>query len=152
MQESFRHLIEGFCKFCGLDDPGRILDGGAITVNDVVFSLIHSEKVNPDLLFIYCDFGDVPVGRQAEAYRMLLEANLFLYTGNGPTFTISGESKRVIFADQYRLDQKSDPEELHSIMVAIAAKAVAWRVDHFLPTHPQNRARLPSSRLPGASR
>jgi hypothetical protein len=150
MQQNFRHLIQGFCKFCGLDDPGRILDGGAIIVNDVTFSLIHSEKVNPDLVFIYSDFGDVPVGRQAEAYRMLLEANLFLYTGNGPTFTISGESNRVIFVDQYRLDKNSTPEELHTLLVAMAAKAVAWRADHFLGNGPQNRARSASSRLPGA--
>lgn len=150
MQENFRHLIEGFCKFCGLDDPGRILDGGAIIVNDVTFSLIHSEKVNPDLVFLYCDFGDVPVGRQAEAYRMMLEANLFLYTGNGPTFTISGESNRVIFVDQYRLGQNQTPEELHTRLVAMAAKAVAWRADHFLGNGPQNRARTASSRLPGA--
>jgi hypothetical protein len=150
MNEYFRHLIEDFCKLCGLDDPRRILDGGSIIVNEVVFSLVYSEKINPDLVFIYCDFGDVPLNRQADAYRALLEANLFLYTGTGPAFTVSRETGRVLLADQYRLDKKSNPEELQAVLVRLAAKALDWRTNHYLQNTTQHAARSSSSRLPGS--
>jgi hypothetical protein len=140
MQEKFRYLIEGFCKVCGLDNAGRILDGGSIIVNEVTFSLIYSENVNPELLFIYCDFGDPPVGREADAYRALLEANLYLYSGTGPTFSISRETRRVLFADQLRLD-KGTPEELHAILLRMADKAHAWRADYFLGKNSKGAAR-----------
>jgi hypothetical protein len=152
MQEIFRYLIEGFCKFCGLDNPGRILDGGSIVVNEVTFSLIYSENINPELLFIYCDFGDAPLGRQSDAYRALLEANLYLYSGSGPAFSISRETGRVVFADQYRLDNKSTPEELHAILVRLAEKAQAWRADHFLGKSPRGAVRSSPGRPPGLNR
>lgn len=148
MNQDYRHLIEGFCKLCNVDDPGRIMDGGSVVVNEVVFSLIHSENVNPAVVFIYCDFGDVPAGRAPGAYRMLLESNLYLYTGSGPAFTVSRETGRVVLADQYPLNGKCAPEDLREILVRLAAKAVEWRKTHYLQDAPRGGPGS-SGRLPG---
>lgn len=132
-QARFAQLIEGFCKECGLDEPERILHGGPVAVGDVVFSLIYSEQVNPELLFVYCDFGEPPKGQEAEAYRTLLEANMFLYTGTGPAFTVSSETGRVVLAEHHRIDGL-EPKALREILVKMSEQAMAWRVDYFLDT------------------
>ncbi len=109
------------------------MEGGAVVVNDVVFSLIHNDAIHPDMVFIYCDFGDVPIGREAEAYRALLEANLYLYTGIGPAFTVSNETGRVLLAHHYFMhDGQNMPSELREVLVDLSTKALAWRADHFL--------------------
>jgi hypothetical protein len=135
----FVSLIEGFCKECGLDQPERILHGGPIAVGDVVFSLIYSEQVNPELIFVYCDFGSVPPGQEMEAYRALLEANMFLYTGSGPAFTLSSETGRVVLAEHYKMSAIT-PKELREKLVKLAEQAKAWRVDHFLDRSPRAAA------------
>lgn len=127
MKERFRYLIEGFCRLCGLDNPGRILDGGSVVVDGVVFSLVYGEQINPETAFIYCDYGEVPHGREEDVYRTLLAANLSLHTGSGPAFTVSRETGRVVFADQYRLDGQSSAEGLKETLVRMAARAVEWR-------------------------
>jgi hypothetical protein len=132
-QAQFTQLIEGFCKECGLDEPERILHGGPVAVGEVVFSLIYSEQVNPELMFVYCDFGEAPHDKEAEVYRILLEANMFLYTGSGPAFTISSETGRVVLAEHHRLDQL-EPKGLREILIKMAGHATAWRTDYFLDT------------------
>jgi hypothetical protein len=134
-QARYAQLIEGFCKECGLEEPERILHGGPVAVGDVVFSLIYSEQVNADMIFIYCDFGEVPRDREADAYRVLLEANMFLYTGSGPSFTVSSETGRVVLAEHHRIDGL-DPKALREILVKMSEQAMAWRLDHFLEKAP----------------
>lgn len=126
----FVELIEAFCAHCGLAEPERILYGGPISVNEVIFSLIHNEDSNPDLLFAYCDFGFAPPGREAETYRMLLETNLSLYDGKSPSFAIAPETGRVVLAASYALGETSGAE-LGKHLAKIAEQAKAWRVDPF---------------------
>ena len=126
--QEFARLIEGFCEHCGLDEPERILQGGPVSVDDIVFSLIYSEQVDPDLLFLYTDYGEVPHGREAEVYRALLEMDLHLYTGRGPALTLSSESGRVVRADHCRLAEIK-PQTLYAVMVKVAAEAKSWRED-----------------------
>ncbi|KRB66356.1 hypothetical protein ASE07_10810 [Noviherbaspirillum sp. Root189] len=148
MTANYRYLIEDFCKLCGLENSGQIMRGGPVVVDGSMFSLIYSETVNPDIMFIYCDCGDVPLGRQADAYKALLEANLFLYTGTGPSFTVSDETGRVLLVDQYPLRDKSAPEELRNVLSQLAALAKEWRTDHFLEKS-ASRFRSSSARIPG---
>jgi hypothetical protein len=127
----YTKLIQDFCNANGLQEPERILRGGPIAVDDVTFSVIYSETVNPDVVFLYCDFGDVPVGREHEAYKALLQANLSLYNGGGPSFAVSPESGRVLLADACRIDGVT-VEKLREHLVKLADQATEWRKDHFL--------------------
>lgn len=127
----FAKLIEGFCAASGLDEPEKIVQGGPVEVGDVLFSLVHNETANPDLVYIYCDFGLVPQGREAEIYRTLLETNTFLYSGSGPTFAISPDTRRVILVDHQRLDAIT-PKGLREHMIKMQEHAMSWRLDFFL--------------------
>lgn len=124
----FAALIEEFCKLTGFKDPLSIVHGAPIEVDGIVFSLTYSEKINPDLLFIYCDFGDPPAGRDSETYKAVLAKNLFLYTGNGPVYTISPDTGRIVLAQHQRLDSIT-PGELAEKLTMLAAQSQAWRKD-----------------------
>ena len=129
----FEQLVKDFCSLCGMGEPERILQGGPIAVDDIVFSLVYSETVNRELVYIYCDFGDMPKGRELEAHKALLEANLYLHTGGGPVFAISVETGRVVSADHRRLAGLK-AEDLRAALVKSADQAKQWRQHHFLNT------------------
>lgn len=127
----FEQLVRDFCRLCGMEEPERILQGGPIAVDDVVFSLVYSDAVNPDLCFIYCDFGELPAGKEAPAMKALLEANLYLHTGSGPVFAVSADSGRVVAADHRRVvDVKA--ADLRGALVKLSEQAKLWRTHHFL--------------------
>lgn len=127
----YTELVKEFCEYCGLGEPERIAYGGAIMLGEVAFSLMHREEIDPELMFIYCDFGEVLEGREVEVYRALLEANLFLYNGRAPLFTISSETGRVTMAAHCRLDELK-AETLLAIVKKMEAQAMAWRADPLL--------------------
>jgi hypothetical protein len=127
----FEQLVRDFCKLCGMEEPERILQGGPIAVDDIVFSLVYSETVNAERCFIYCDFGELPKGQEAPAMRALLEANLYLHTGSGPVFAMSNDTGRVVAADHRRLSELK-AADLRSALVKLADQAKLWRQHHFL--------------------
>lgn len=125
MNHDFRYLIEDFCKRCGLDNPGRILGGGALVVNEVSFSLVHSDELNPAAVLIYCDLGEIPPGAGARFYLDLLEANAV--RDDGSAFTLADDTGRVVLTDHHPLNQERSPDQLRETLVRLAAKAAAWR-------------------------
>lgn len=127
----YTQLVKEFCEYCGLDEPERITYGGSIMLGEVGFSLIHREEVDPELMFIYCDFGEVLEGKEIEVYRALLEANLLLYNGSAPLFTVNGDTGRVTMTAHCRLDELK-AETLQEILKKMGAQAMAWRADPFL--------------------
>ncbi|RJG07546.1 molecular chaperone Tir [Noviherbaspirillum cavernae] len=143
-KSSYSSLIEGFCKRSWLDDPASVMRGGPVEVNEVKFSLIYSEKINADMLFIYCDFGDPPVGRERDVYRALLKKNLFLYKGDGPVFAISPDTGRIMLARHERLDALT-PDILSSILTTLSSQANAWRKEP-LSSEEEMRQTTPASR------
>ncbi|RJF92162.1 CesT family type III secretion system chaperone [Noviherbaspirillum saxi] len=139
-QGQFTRLVEEFCKHCGLPEPERILHGGPIAVNDIVFSLIYSEEVNPDAIFAYADFGEAPRGSETDVFRTLLETNLSLYDGKGPTFAISPETGRVVLSACYVIAD-TPPDELRKHLVKMAEQAKAWRADPLFGSSKQDAQR-----------
>ena len=127
----YANLIEEFCKLSRLSDPATIMQGGPIEVNGIKFSMIYSEKINPDLMFIYCDFGDPPMGRDSDVYRVLLKQNLFFYKGSGPVFAISPDTGRILLAQYERLDEMTSNALLHRLS-QLSIQAQSWRKDPFL--------------------
>lgn len=126
----FSQLIEGFCKLCALDEPERVVAGGPIEVNDVIFSLTCNEEADLKRLFIHCDFGTVPRGREAGIYQSLLETNMGLYTGSGPTFAISPQTRRVVLVDHRQLEQLT-PASLRDLVFGMQQQAMGWRRNYF---------------------
>jgi hypothetical protein len=127
---NYTQLIEEFCHQNEIDESHRIIQGGALKLNDVVFQLIHCEEANPDLIFIYCDFGAPPQEIREKIYSLLLEANMLIYNGNSPIFSIS-EHKRVTLIANYPLPE-CNPEILRHILEKITDKVLDWRETFFL--------------------
>lgn len=125
------NLIEKFCKLSRLSNPAAIMQGGPIEVDGIKFSLIYSEKIDPDLMFIYCDFGDPPVGRASDVYRALLKQNLFLYKGSGPVFAMAPDTGRVLLAKYERMDEIT-PDALLYRLSQLSTQAQSWRKDPFI--------------------
>lgn len=126
----YLNLIEKFCELSQLGNPAAIMQGGPIEVNDIKFSLIHREKIDPDLMFIYCDFGAPPLGRDSDVYRVLLKQNLFFYKGSGPVFAISPDTERVLLAQYEQLDEITPDGLLHRLS-QLSIQAQLWRKDPF---------------------
>jgi hypothetical protein len=146
-KQQYEQLIHQLCNLCQIKGAQGILEGGPVAVNDVVFSLAHHEQVSPDTLLVYCDFGAVEAGREAQAYRALLETNLLMYAGNGPIYTLSPATGRVVFANRYRLGGM-DAVMLRSILAHLAAKAMDWRKDQLLDPPPVRRHHGHASKIP----
>ena len=127
----FKDLAEKFCSLAGLDEPNRVLNGDAVEINGITFSLMYNEKIDPEVLFIYADFGPVPAYRKVEIHEALLEANLFVYPQGFPAFGISPETKRVVFASHARL-REITAEALCKVLAELSEQATDWRAHYFL--------------------
>ena len=127
-QPLFVSLIEEFCKLSNLNNPSDIVHGSPIEVDGVTFSVVYSEKINIGLLFIYCDFGEPPAGRERDAYRAVLKKNLFLHSGSGPVFTISPDTGRIVLAQHEQLTETT-PGSLTERLIALSEEAKIWRKD-----------------------
>ena len=131
MKTTFENLMKDFCRLCGIAESASVAAGAAIDVDSVHFSVAHDEAL-PDRLCVFCDYGEVPEGREKDVYRALLETNLFVYPGDAAVFSLSPESGRVICATRFLLDPLR-AEELRDVMVSLSRKAREWRV-HFFDT------------------
>ncbi|MFC7518933.1 CesT family type III secretion system chaperone [Herbaspirillum sp. GCM10030257] len=108
-----------------MDNPNRVLDGGTLIVNQVDFSLVHDEKLNPAAVIIYGDLGEFPPGCSATPYLDLLEANMGI--DGEPVYALSYDTGRGVLTDYYPLNRKSASEQLREVLVRLAAKIVEWR-------------------------
>jgi hypothetical protein len=138
LKKQFIELINDFCALSAMADSQHILNGGSIVINDVVFSLLHKERLDPRLLFLRCDFGELSDKRRADAYKALLELNLYLYDGAGPAFSIGPKTGRVLFTNSYRLEGL-EASQLHQILAELAEQVLEWRGHCFL--EPPSKAR-----------
>lgn len=135
-RQKFQDLIRSFCALCEIPDEAEgILKGGPLAVNEVAFSLSHNVDISPQALLVYCDFGPVAEGREAEAYRALLEANMVLYSANGPMYTVSPLTSRVVFANNYPL-AVLDARTLRNALAQLAGMARDWSKSQFLQDPP----------------
>ncbi|MDB5765074.1 MAG: hypothetical protein JWQ21_4069 [Herminiimonas sp.] len=142
----FEKLIEEFCALGEVEGASGIVQGGPVAVNGVVFSLIYNEAVQKDVMFVYCDFGAAAIGREAEVYRALLETNLLLYPVNGPMYTVSPETGRVVFVNRYWLEHLN-PQGLGNILAHLSDKAKNWREDQFLEVPPPRRNQSSTAKM-----
>ena len=148
-KDRYIRLIEEFCRLSKLDQPARIVEGGAVDFDGVPFSLLYSAKINPGALLIYCEFGTPPLGREADAYRILLQMNFSRYDGNGgQTFTLSPATGKILCASRLNLEQ-AKAQELHDLLAKIAEQAKQWRQEYRMGVQPLPDRALHHARRPG---
>jgi hypothetical protein len=140
-RDRYIDAIRALCKLLGLQDPNSIVEGAPLAVGDVMFSLLYGAQANPNAIIGYCDFGEIPPGKEAQVYQSLLSNNFVMYDGKGPCFAISPGTGRVILAMHYDLG-KLAPESLLDSLTKVATCAREWRTHQFL---------TPRATFPGAA-
>lgn len=146
-KQKYDALIHAFCVLCGIEGTAEsIINGGPLAVNNVAFSISHNAEISPHAVLVYCDFGAVEEGREAEAYRALLEANMVMYSANGPMYTVSPLTGRVVFANNYPLEAL-DARSLRNALARLAAASQAWSKSQFLQNPPLRARALQAGNL-----
>ena len=138
MKKIYETLIADFCALTGIVDPTQIaalINGNAIEIDNVDFSLAYSETEAPDRIMIFCDYGAIPQGEELRVYRALLEANLFTYSSDTAVFAAITGSNHVLCANRFALNGLN-AEELRGILGFISERARNWRHTHFDPAVP----------------
>jgi len=148
-QDRYIRLIEEFCRMSQLDQPARIVEGGAVEIDGISFSLLYSAKINPGALLIYCEFGAPPLGRETDAYRVLLQMNFARYDGKGgQTFTLSPATGKILCAYHLGLEQ-AKAQDLYDLLAKMAEQAKQWRQDYHMGVQALSERALHHARRPG---
>lgn len=140
MAKSFEELMAGVWKLLPLENPERAIAGEPVFINDVMFTLIHDKDIDPERIFLFASFGDLPRDRAAEVLAALLKENHAGVRGDGPGFTVSPTTGKVVYARHIML-AAAMPADLASKMCYVAQKANEWRKTYFLPEAPVSTVR-----------
>ena len=90
-EEMHRTLIEQFCKVVGLADAEKLRANGSLLVDGFHVQLFRN-AFRDDLLDIRVDLGPVPVERERDAYRTMLEINMITSASHsGQIGVVSGD-------------------------------------------------------------
>ena len=125
MAKSFEELMAGVWKLLPLENPERAIAGEPVFINDVMFTLIHDKDIDPERIFLFASFGDLPRDRAAEVLAALLKEN---HAG------VRGDARHIMLA-------AAMPADLASKMCYVAQKANEWRKTYFLPEAPVSTVR-----------
>jgi hypothetical protein len=126
-QQLFIELVKKFSAYVGLENEW-LLKGNAIDVDGIAFNVLHKSGLGK-MYYVFADFGPVPLGEEETIYQNLLEANLGLYAGNGPAFSLSPKTSHVLYGESHSLDDAT-PEKLAECLAQLATRIKKWRVDY----------------------
>lgn len=131
----YARVIEDFCRLVGFDDVNGLIHRGQLLLDEVVFTLRPGGPDAPEAVLVYCDFGEPPPARAAEAYLALLGSNLFLFAGGEASFCALPSNGRVALASRIPLAEFG-AEALLKMLQGQAETARVWRENHFLAEPP----------------
>jgi hypothetical protein len=90
-EEMHRTLVEQFCVAVGLPDAEKLRANGSLLVDGFHVQLFRN-AVRDELLDIRVDLGPVPVERERDAYRTMLEINMITSASHtGQIGVVGGE-------------------------------------------------------------
>ena len=131
MQRAYRGLVKEFCTLAELDNAEAIAEGCSFCVDDIECALIYLDRLSPDIIHCYIDFGLAPDAQRAEVYRHLLTANYLQLASGSAAFGISPETDHVVLISTLRLAEAS-PETLADLLAYHAQQALEWRRSFYL--------------------
>jgi hypothetical protein len=151
MAQAYAELITEVCELIGFKEAPRLIAGEPIIINDVMFSLIHEEHIDPKRIFLFAGFGEIPGEKRLAILEELLRQNHAGFNGEGPGFTISPTTGKVAYSLHLFLDTIT-AAELAAKMIYLAEIAHEWRKTHFLdmPASTSSAARRPHFIQPSA--
>lgn len=147
MKELFENLVQDFCKLCDIKDAASIAAGAPVDIDGVIFCLAYKDLA-PDRIMIFCDYGPAPKGREAQAYRSLLETNLCVYETDSAVFSVTPEKGNVICAARFAL-KSLEAEDLRGVLTHMSRMATDWRRHHLDPEKPVMPSSMQGSGMAG---
>lgn len=129
---AYTGLVKQFCSLVGISDVDRVIEQGAVEIEDVLFSLFHFPSEAGDLLLMYCDCGPVPHGLEDDIYLQLLHMNMHFSTDvHSLGFSLNPENANVVFSYRLELEQMEATKLLHVMNVCVR-QVQDWRRSNFL--------------------
>lgn len=136
MSTAYSCLLEQFCELAGISEVERVLEQGAIEMDDVLFSVFHYPAEDADLLLLYCDYGPFPDSTDNIASARLLALNmLFSASAHAIAFARNPENGNVVQTWRLPLEGLT-AEDLFQRMKRCARQAQEWQRSHFHEVDP----------------
>jgi Tir chaperone protein (CesT) family len=127
-EKKYLALLTDYCLLAKLNDPHAALTGEEFVVDGIDFRLIYLPERQPDILGVWCDFGEMPAYREEQCYRDLLQLNATRYDGISPIMSLCQETGMVICSARLPLHALS-AAALHELICAMAKEARQWQSD-----------------------
>src|SRR5437868_449585 len=141
--EIYCRLIDELCKQFNITDVKPEYEICKLQFNDTDFILRHGGQIDPEGLYVFCDFGEPPAAQTELALQRLLAVNLFMYGDSTPNYGINSVTGHVTF--MFRLPM---PRVNLAVLLAMMAQTTvqmrAWRKT-FLLDASESLPSIPSS-------
>ncbi len=133
-----------------LGQPGPLLQpdelgivGFSVQARGVTFSVVQSTPPGgPWAIVLLTAFGQVPEGREAQAWQGLLDANFTMLGLNAPAFCRNPSSGEVLLRGARPLEGAAAQAFVDTLQ-ALADVALAWRESLLVPLGPVSPAAWP---------
>jgi hypothetical protein len=138
-KSDYFRLIDRICELKQLADPRAKHERCSLVVDDVLFTLIPSTRLDGtvDSVAYFCDFGPLPNESRTQALEYLLETNLHMFGPESPTFSRNPQTGHIVLIGRMPLDRITAESAIQA-MSGLAEFAHEWRATHFL--QPEQRA------------
>lgn len=125
-EEMYVELLTDYCALTGMEDADALLTGEEFDVNGVQFRLNYLPDLQPDMLGVLCDLGEVEEELEEQRYRELLEENALRYDGISPVMALCPETGLALYSARLPLATLS-AETLKELMETMAREAMDWQ-------------------------
>lgn len=115
----FQRVIEELCKKLGLKDPGTILRGGKLAIDDIFLTFVNDEEYKPDQMLVYMDMGKPSDKDVTKLYKVLLKLNFELEGGTCGSMCLHPENEHIFFSFCFMLDEAASGEHLLSRLMSV---------------------------------
>lgn len=123
----FETLLREFCKAVNVEEVDRLLETGHLRVDDFDIAVIHDEELDPELIFVYTDFGELPADRPKRlVYRSMLESNYFIANSHDGILAIQPDTKRAVMTARVNMSHVNSGTEFAQILSGYVDHAERW--------------------------
>ncbi|VWB88414.1 CesT family type III secretion system chaperone [Burkholderia lata] len=100
-------LIRELCELRGIGDAESVITTGAVSIDDFDVTIDYFDE-DPAAIYINFQFGIVSGGRTLRVFRLLLEANLSVYTQDQAQLGVEAETGGVVLVVRGVLSEHTD--------------------------------------------
>lgn len=133
MSTTLHTLFDALARSLSLNLPSPLQFPLELTLNDIAIAIEHEEHI-PGSLVIHRSLGVIPLSRETEISRVLLEANLFWSGTSDATIGVHSETRQAVIA--YRFDYHAiEAEGLSALIEQFSAVSEVWRQFITVPSY-----------------